>query len=215
VILKLEDNTMPNMTNFEEITEDKELRTILHKLYGSIDHLEAYTGGFAEDKEDGWAFSRLLGLNLMMVATHTVFDGDRFTFDAWEEPLPPWLEPRHPAWQELLRNKILPRYSTFGEVIRRNTAVRCIQNNPFKLADAGANPVRCAESTPYFDAWTQCMKGTKDAAFLETAETGGIETASMAAEARREGANTARRFPRSGSSMVLSSELSLDTTDLH
>ena len=42
VILKLEDNTMPNSTNFEELTEDEELRSILKKLYGSIDHLEAY-----------------------------------------------------------------------------------------------------------------------------------------------------------------------------
>eukprot|EP00947_MAST-08B_sp_MAST-8B-sp1_P001507 g1507.t1 len=144
-------------TNFQAVTQDQEVRNILRDLYKSVESLESYVAGFVEDKVDGYSFSRLQAINLMLVATLTVFDGDRYTFKEQTLDLPQILEPRTAVWKAQL-SRFVERYSTFGKVIRANTAVRCMQDDPFKVPHPKTNPVVCDDSgTAYDVAWRRCV----------------------------------------------------------
>lgn len=104
---------LPRVTSFSQITTDTELATQLEKLYGSVDNIDLWAGGLAEDHARGALgplFSRIIAEQFQRLR-----DGDRF-----------WYE-RVFSGNQLER---LQR-TTLADIIERNTGVKGLQDNIF------------------------------------------------------------------------------------
>lgn len=113
---------LPAVTSFAQITSDTELQTKLKDLYGTVDNIDLWVGGLAEDHVRGGN----LGPTFTAIVAdqfQRLRDGDRF----WYEGIF--------SGQQL--NQI--RNTTLADVIERNTDVTGLQNNVFvfKVAAEG------------------------------------------------------------------------------
>lgn len=107
------------VSDFDEITSDVDLQTKLRDLYGSVDNIDLWIGGLAEDHVAGSSLGETFRIILVDQFTR-LRDGDRF-----------WYE-------NVLEADILAevKSTTLADVIERNTTVRGLQENVFFLADA-------------------------------------------------------------------------------
>ena len=108
---------LPRITSFAQITSDTELQQALYQTYGSVDDIDLWVGGLAEDPmtEHGSQLGPLC--HAMLVHQFTELrDGDRF-----------WYQ------RDLTRfEKRLVRNTTLARVIRRNTGIgKELQANVF------------------------------------------------------------------------------------
>ena len=103
---------LDRVESFAEITSDKELQQKLESLYGTVDNIDLWVGGLAEDQVHGSSLGELM---------HTIVadqflrlrDGDRF-----------WYE------NDLTGDSLdFVRSTKLSEVIQRNTAVTNIQQD--------------------------------------------------------------------------------------
>lgn len=100
--------------SFAQITSDRALQKQLRELYGSVDNIDAFVGGLAEDHVAGASVGPLFR-RIVAEQFARVRDGDRF-----------WYE------HELSRGELREmRGTTLSEVIRRNTTIANIQDNAF------------------------------------------------------------------------------------
>jgi hypothetical protein len=105
---------LPRVTSFSEITSDLELQARLEELYGSVDEIDLWVGGLAEDHVRGGSlgplFTRIIADQFMRMR-----DGDRF-FYQWE-----------------FRGRELHEIesTSLTAVIKRNTTLLNIQENSF------------------------------------------------------------------------------------
>lgn len=111
---------LPRVSDFDEITSDVELQLVLSNAYGSVDDIDLWIGGLAEDPvaEEGSQLGPLFREILIRQFT-ALRDGDRFWF---ERDLTP---------DELERLEGV----TLARVIRSNTGIRDeLQDNVFYVA---------------------------------------------------------------------------------
>ncbi|MDB5320508.1 MAG: peroxinectin precursor [Phycisphaerales bacterium] len=105
---------LPRVTDFAQITSNPELQTTLRNLYGTVDNIDLWVGGLAEDhvagSSMGQTFRRILTDQFQRLR-----DGDRF-----------WFERNFSGSQlDQLRNTRL------SDIISRNTLTTNVQPNVF------------------------------------------------------------------------------------
>ncbi|MEZ6123636.1 MAG: peroxidase family protein [Planctomycetaceae bacterium] len=105
------------VTSFADITSDPELQARLEDLYGSVDNIDLWVGGLAEDHVSGSNLGETF-LTLISDQFIRLRDGDRF-----------W-------YQNIFDGERLQQIesTTLADVIERNTGVRELQDNVFFVA---------------------------------------------------------------------------------
>jgi len=132
---------LPRVTSFDQITSDKALQTKLASTYGSVDKIDLWIGGLAEDhlpnSSVGVTFTRIIADQFTRLR-----DGDRF-----------WYQNALPG--NVLRD--IERTS-LADVIRRNTSLTKLQDNVFffneettVIVDSAAAPVAPTAAPPTGD----------------------------------------------------------------
>ncbi len=104
------------VSDFDEITSDVELQNKLRDLYGSVDKIDLWVGGLAEDHVDGGSVGETFR-TILIDQFSRLRDGDRF-----------W-------YQNVLSGDELElvETTTLAQVIERNSSVRNLQDNIFFL----------------------------------------------------------------------------------
>lgn len=124
---------LARVTSFDEITSDVELATTLEGLYGSVDNIDVWIGGLAEDHVAGSSMGELFQTIIADQFTR-LRDGDRF-----------WYQNTYSGGE--LRNI---DQTTLADVLQRNTELTNLQQNVFRMtasisgqvfADRNANGV--------------------------------------------------------------------------
>lgn len=105
---------LPPKTSFAEVNADPAVQMRLASVYPSVDDIEPWVGGLAEDHLPNALVGELLRA-VLADQFERLRDGDRFWFQIY---LPP-----------LLRGII--EHQTLADVIRRNTSIRRISNDVF------------------------------------------------------------------------------------
>jgi peroxidase len=105
---------LPRVTSFAEITSDPELQAKLEELYGSVDNIDLWVGGLAEDHVPGASVGPLFR-QIMVDQFTRLRDGDRYWFE------------------NVLHGEQLAKakHTTLAEVIRNNTTSENLQPNVF------------------------------------------------------------------------------------
>jgi hypothetical protein len=113
---------LPRVSDFSEITSDADTQAKLESLYGSVDNIDAWVGGLAEDHVPGGSVGPLLRSIIGDQFTR-LRDGDRF-----------W-------YQNTFRGDELKRidHTTLAQVIERNTDLTGLQRDVFFQVDAPRN----------------------------------------------------------------------------
>ncbi len=105
--------------NFSEITSDPQLRLALAATYDTVNDVDAWVGGLAEDHVEGAAFGELVSTVLIDQFTR-LRDGDRLWYQRIFQG----------SFRTLLDN------TTLADVIERNTNLNNMQPNVFFMANA-------------------------------------------------------------------------------
>lgn len=105
---------LPRVRSFGEITSDPALQQQLRSLYGTVDKIDVWVGGLAENHVPGGSVGPLFARIIADQFTR-LRDGDRFWY---QRDLP----------RDLLRQV---ESTTLADVIRRNTVVSNLQANVF------------------------------------------------------------------------------------
>ncbi len=105
---------LPRVTSFAQITADPAMQAKLKQLYGTVDTIDLWVGVLAEDHTPGGSVGPT-DRAILVDQFSRLRDGDRF-----------WYQNsfRGPALDALDRTRLT-------EVIRRNTALTCLQPNAF------------------------------------------------------------------------------------
>lgn len=125
-----EDFGLPRVNSFAEITANTRLQSQLQSVYGSVDNIDAWLGGLAEDHVEGASVGELI-LAVLKDQFERLRDGDRF-----------WYEND----ADLVYDVQTLKQTTLADIIRRNTDVDVIQDNVFLSADAPGN--ECDDTPP-------------------------------------------------------------------
>jgi hypothetical protein len=102
------------ITDFDEITSDRELQQVLEEVYGNVNNIDLWVGALAEDHLPGSTVGPLIQ-RVLADQFERLRDGDRF-----------WYQ-RAFSGDELRR---LER-TTLADIIERNTGVEGLQDNVF------------------------------------------------------------------------------------
>ena len=70
---------LPRVTNFDQITSNVELRGKLQALYGSVDNIDLWVGGLAEDHVPGGSVGETVRA-IISDQFERLRDGDRFFY---------------------------------------------------------------------------------------------------------------------------------------
>ncbi len=105
---------LPKVTSFDEISSDPEIQAKLEELYGSVDNIDLWVGGLAEDHAPGSNLGETFTTIIADQFTR-LRDGDRFYYE------------------NVFRRKELSalKSTTLADVIRRNTDLENLQDNVF------------------------------------------------------------------------------------
>lgn len=134
---------LPRVTSFAQITSDRELQQALRQLYGSVDNIDLWVGGLAEDHVRGASTGPLIQRVLADQFTR-LRDGDRF-----------WYQ-REFSGATLAR---LER-TTLADIIERNTGVAGLQDNVFFFnAGIGGKVFADQDRDGTFDRGEAVMRG--------------------------------------------------------
>lgn len=109
---------LPALTNFNGITANVALRASLQTLYGNVNNIDLWLGGLAEDHVSGGSTGPLLRA-VLADQFERLRDGDRF-----------WYQVDF-SGADL---KALEA-TTMAQIIRRNTSITNLQNNPFFFSE--------------------------------------------------------------------------------
>ena len=105
---------LSRVTSFAEITSDKALQTKLESLYGSVDEIDLWVGGLAEDHVRGSSVGETFQ-TIIVDQFERMRDGDRF-----------WYQNQFSGRQLAQLQK-----TSLSDVIERNTDLTSIQKNAF------------------------------------------------------------------------------------
>jgi len=108
-------------TQFSDITSDVDLRRRLERVYGSVDNIDLWIGGLAEDHVAGSSMGETFSI-IIADQFARLRDGDRFWYENIFEG------------EEL----VLVESTTLADVIERNTTVEHLQENVFFAAASRA-----------------------------------------------------------------------------
>jgi peroxidase len=115
---------LPKVTSFSQITSDPDLAAKLQSLYGSVDNIDLWVGGLAEDHIRGGSmgptFTKIIADQFQRLR-----DGDRFWFE------------RVLAGRQL--NQI--ENTSLADIIERNSGVTGLQNDVFFFRSQAAGTV--------------------------------------------------------------------------
>ncbi len=114
-----EDYGLERVTDFDAITSDPEVAAKLETLYGSVDNIDVWVGGLAEDHVDGSSMGELFS-TIIVDQFERIRDGDRL-----------W-------YQNVFSGEALAEIesTTLADVIERNSSIEGLQANVFFSADA-------------------------------------------------------------------------------
>ncbi|MBI3412133.1 MAG: peroxidase [Planctomycetes bacterium] len=105
---------LPKVTSFAQITSNKDLQQRLQKLYGSVNNIDLWVGGLAEDHVPGGnlgpTFTRIIANQFQRVR-----DGDSYWFE------------RTFSGSQLFALE----HTSLADIIRRNTTITNLQDNVF------------------------------------------------------------------------------------
>jgi hypothetical protein len=108
------------MKDFADVTSDAALERRLRAAYATVDDIDLWVGGLAEDPVKGGHVGELLRTILIMQFT-ALRDGDRFWYTRW-----------------LTRGEIrLVNNTRLADIIRRNTGIVSLQRNVFAARPRG------------------------------------------------------------------------------
>lgn len=107
---------LARVTSFEEITSDTELAATLAELYGSVDNIDVWVGGLAEDHAAGSSVGELFQ-TIIADQFARLRDGDRF-----------WYQDVYSGGE--LRS--IER-TTLADVLQRNTELTNLQRDVFRM----------------------------------------------------------------------------------
>jgi hypothetical protein len=124
--------------SFAEITSDADLQQKLAEAYGSVDNIDLWVGGLAEDHVRGGSLGPLF-TRIVADQFERVRDGDRFWFE------------RSLSDHELR----MVRDTTLSDIISRNTTVWNLQDNVFEFFNA-------IEGRVFFDADGDGRQGRRE-----------------------------------------------------
>lgn len=119
-----EDYGLARVTSFAEITSDTELQQKLQDLFGSVDNIDVFVGGLAEDAVPGSMLGELFHTVLVDQFTR-LRDGDAF-----------WYESRLSDEEIDMINA-----TTLSDIIERNSGVETMQDDVFKAMERKAGSV--------------------------------------------------------------------------
>ena len=105
---------LERVTDFSEITSDVQTQQQLASLYGSVDDIDPWVGGLAEDHVAGSSVGELFGV-IIADQFHRLRDGDRF-----------WYENDLDAETIAAVNQ-----TSLSDIIARNSSVDSLQSNAF------------------------------------------------------------------------------------
>ena len=105
---------LPRVTSFSQITSDPQLQQTLQDLYGSVDNIDPWVGGLAEDHVAGASVGPLFDA-IISDQFERLRDGDRFWYQN---------EFSGPQLDALNRTHL-------SDIIRRNTTLTNVQDNVF------------------------------------------------------------------------------------
>ena len=105
---------LPKVTNFAQITSDPTLQASLKATYTTVDNIDLWVGGLAEDHAPGSSVGQLFG-RIIANQFQRLRDGDRFWF---ENTL------KGPALGAM-------EQTTLADIIQRNTSLTTLQKNVF------------------------------------------------------------------------------------
>jgi hypothetical protein len=105
---------LPRVTSFAQITSDADLQAKLQALYLTVDNIDLWVGGLAEDHVAGSSVGPLFR-TIMADQFERLRDGDRFWYEA--------------ALPRSARDSIAR--TTLADLIRRNTGTTNLQDNVF------------------------------------------------------------------------------------
>ncbi len=102
------------VTSFADITSDPDIQAALEAAYGSVDDIDVWVGGLAEDHVHGSSVGELIQ-TMLVDQFERLRDGDRF-----------W-------YQEIYRGELLHQidHTTLADVIERNTEITGLARNVF------------------------------------------------------------------------------------
>jgi hypothetical protein len=115
---------LPPVTSFSQITSDPTLAAKLQNLYGSVNNIDLWVGGLAENHIPGGSMGPLFTA-IIADQFQRLRDGDRFWYEGTM------------AGQQLSQI----RNTTLADIIQRNTGVTGLQNNVFFFKSAGEGQV--------------------------------------------------------------------------
>lgn len=114
-----EDYGLERVSSFDEISSDPEVAAKLEQLYGTVDDIDVWVGGLAEDHVDGSSMGELFS-TVIVDQFERIRDGDRL-----------W-------YQNVFSGETLAEIeaTTLADVIERNSSIEGLQDNVFFSADA-------------------------------------------------------------------------------
>ena len=105
---------LSRVDSFDDITSDPQLQATLQDLYGSVDNIDLWVGGLAEDHVSGGSVGPLFR-NILADQFERLRDGDRFWYQA-----------------DLSGSDLqMVQQTQLSDVIRRNTTTTNLQDNVF------------------------------------------------------------------------------------
>jgi hypothetical protein len=107
---------LARVTSFAQITSNVTVQNELASLYGTVDNIDLWVGGLAEDHLRGSSVGPLF-TTIMVDQFTRVRDGDRFFFE------------NDPSFSGEQKREL--EHTTLADIIRRNTGIRNIQDNVF------------------------------------------------------------------------------------
>jgi hypothetical protein len=105
---------LPRVTSFGQITSDAALAERLRDAYGSVNDIDAWVGGLAEDHVSGGSLGPLFTTIIVDQFTR-LRSGDRLYFEAWMSPA----------------EKAAIKSTSLASIIKANTALTTVQRNVF------------------------------------------------------------------------------------
>ena len=111
-----EDFGLARRAGFSEITSNPELAARLAAVYGSVDDIDAWIGGLAEDHVDGAAVGELI-YTVLNDQFERSRDGDRFYFE------------NDPEFSQKYIDEL--KATTLSKIVERNTTIEGLPDNVF------------------------------------------------------------------------------------
>jgi hypothetical protein len=105
---------LPRVTDFSQITSDPQLQAKLQQLYGSVDNIDLWVGGLAEDHVHGSSVGATVQV-ILVDQFSRIRAGDRF-----------WFENQFSG--QMLQQL---EHTSLSDIIKRNTGTTNIQRNVF------------------------------------------------------------------------------------